>query len=300
MNKLRVVLGLITQDNDYQREQAVVAEETARRLGIDLQIRYAEGDAILQTKQLLEAVHAPEGERPHALVVEPVGTGMVGIADGAAKKGIGWVVLNRDADYLAAVRQASPVPIGSIECDNSEVGRIQGRQFAALLPNGGTVLYIEGPATDVVKQRRTGMEETLPANIQVKSFRGRWTEESGYQIVATRVNRPGGGVDVVGCQNDAMAMGARKAVEELPPGAARERWLKVPFTGVDGVPTGGQVWVREGQLAATIVTPALTGTALELLARSLGSGAPFPERTLLKPASYPPVAELRPKAAPRA
>lgn len=300
MNKLRVVLSLITRDNDYQREQATVAEDSARRLGIDLRIVYAEGDAILQTKQLLEAVHAPEAERPQALVVEPVGTGMLGIAEGAARKGIGWVVLNRDANYLSALRQGSPVPIGSIECDNEEVGRIQGRQFAALLPSGGAVLYIEGPATDVVKQRRTGMEETLPANIQARPFRGRWTEESGYQVVAARLGRPGGGsVDLIGCQNDAMAMGARRAVEELPPGELRDQWLRLPFTGVDGVSSSGQAWVREGRLAATIIAPPLTGTALELLAKSIGSRAPFPLRTLMKPVSYPAVGELRPRVAAR-
>ena len=78
MNRLKVVLALITRDNDYQREQASVAEATARRLGIELRVVYAENDAILQTKQLLEAIHAPAEGRPHALVVEPVGTGMLG------------------------------------------------------------------------------------------------------------------------------------------------------------------------------------------------------------------------------
>lgn len=295
MKKLKVLLALITQDNDYQREQASVAVATAQRLGIDLQVVYADNNAITQTQQILAAVHAAEAERPGAVVVEPVGTGMLAVAQVAVGSGIGWVVLNREADYLAPLRHGATVPVGSVECDNVEVGRIQGRQFGALLPAGGKVLYVEGPGTDVAKQRRQGLDETRPANVEVLSVRGKWTEESAQQVVAARLPqgpRPPN-VSLIGCQNDAMAMGARKAVEAMPPSPHREEWLKIPFTGVDGVPTTGQVWVQKRLLAATVVTPALTGTALELLAKAVQAGTPMPERTLAKATSYPALESLR-------
>ncbi len=296
MKQLKVVLALIMRDNDYQREQASVAEATAQRLGIGLQVLYADNDAIAQTKQILAAIHAAAPDRPDAVIAEPVGTGMLGVASAAADNGIGWIVLNREADYLAPLRQGSSVPIGSIECDNAEVGRIQGRQFAALLPSGGTVLYIEGPATDVAKQRRAGLDETLPANIRIQSGRGKWTEESAFQVVAARLQLQGPtppSIGLIGCQNDAMAMGARKAVEALTAAQQRAQWLKMPFTGVDGVPTSGQVWVQQRLLAATVVIPALTGVALELLAKAIATGTPMPEHTLTRPTSYPPIEELR-------
>ena len=296
MKKLKVVLALITQQNDYQREQASVAEATAQRLGMDLQVLFADNDAIVQTRQILAAIHAEAAARPDAVVVEPVGTGMLQVATAAANVGIGWIVLNREADYLVQLRGTATVPIGSVDCDNVEVGRIQGRQFAALLPSGGTVLYIEGPATDVSKQRRAGMEETLPANLEIKAIRGKWTEESAFQAVTSRLqlqaNQPPN-VGIVGCQNDAMAMGARKAVEALASAQQREQWLKVPFTGVDGVSTSGLVWVQKHLLTATVVTPALTGLALEMLAKAITTGSKMPERTLTKPISYPPIEELR-------
>ena len=244
MKKLQVVLALITRDNDYQREQASVAETAARRLGIGLQVLYADNDAIAQTKQILAAIHAAAPDRPDAIIAEPVGTGMLGVASAAAGNGIGWIVLNREADYLVPLRQASSVPIGSIDCDNVEVGRIQGRQFAALLPSGGAVLYVEGPGTAVTKQRRAGLDEALPANIEIQSVRGKWTEESGYQVVASRLQSYGPqppDIGLVGCQNDAMAMGARRAVEGLTAAQQREQWLRIPFTGVDGVPASGQL-----------------------------------------------------------
>ena len=295
MKRLKVVLALITRDNDYQREQASVAEATAQRLGIDLQVLYADNDAIAQTKQILTAIRAAAPDRPDAVIAEPVGTGMLGVASAAVDNGIGWIVLNREADYLVPLRQGSSVPIGSIECDNAEVGRIQGRQFAALLPSGGTVLYIEGPDTDVAKQRRAGLEETLPANIKVQSSRAKWTEESAFQVVAARLQLQGSApptIGVIGCQNDAMAMGARRAVEAMPAAQQRAQWSKIPFTGVDGVPTSGQVWVHQRLLAATVVTPALTGIALELLAKAIGTGTQIPERTLTRATSYPSIEEL--------
>jgi ABC-type sugar transport system substrate-binding protein len=294
MKDLKVLLALITQENDYQREQAAVAEATARRLSIGLQVVYADGDAIAQTKQILAAIRS--ADHPDAVIVEPVGTGMLSVASTAADHGIGWIVLNREADYLVPLRQKHSVPIGSVECDNAEVGRIQGRQFGALLPSGGTVWYIEGPVGDVPRQRRAGLAETLPGNLEVQTLHGKWTEESAAQVVAKRLEWQGATPGVIGCQNDAMAMGARKAVEALSAGPQRERWLKVPFTGVDGVVGSGQAWVQKGLLAATVAIPALTGVALDLLSKARATGVQMPERTLTPVTSYPSIEELRRKA----
>ncbi len=299
MKKLKVVLGLITQDNDYQREQAAVAHTAAQRLGMELQVVYANSDAIAQTQQLLALIHADADQRPDAVLVEPVGTGMLPVATAAAKNGIAWLVLNREADYLAGLRQTARVPIGSVQTDNVEVGRIQARQLDALLPDGGTVLLIEGPAADVAKQRRAGLDEILPKRIEIQAVRGKWTEESGGHAIASRLARHGApGVVLIACQNDAMAMGARKAVEGIPEAERREQWLKLPFTGVDGLASTGQAWVKKGLLTATVITPALTGLALEKLAQAVASGTELPERTLVKPESFPSIQELRARRAP--
>jgi ABC-type sugar transport system substrate-binding protein len=95
--------------------------------------------------------------------------------------------------------------------------------------------------------------------------------------------------DLVGAQNDAMAMGARKALL-----ASRPDWARVPFTGCDGLPEGGQRLVNMKQLAATIVTPSNAGPAIDLVARWLKSKAQPPAQVVLTPASYPPEADLKP------
>src|SRR6188472_4291247 len=95
MTKLRVLLSLVTEDNDYQREQASAAQAAASQAGFDLRVIYAGGDAITQTKQLLAAVQAAAGERPSAIVVEPAGTSMPHVAKAAVLQNIGWILVNR-------------------------------------------------------------------------------------------------------------------------------------------------------------------------------------------------------------
>jgi ribose transport system substrate-binding protein len=217
MRKLRFVASLTTNDNDYQMEQAAAAQEAANRLNVELEILYAENDAILQSQQLLKIIQS-NGSHPDGIIFEPVGgTALPQVARAAAAAGIGWVVLNREVDYLADLRRAYKVPIFSVSSDHEEIGRLQGKQLAALLPQGGSVLLIQGPSENLAaKQRTTGMYETKPIGVQVKLMRGNWTEEGAYRAISswlmlsTSQQTP---IDVIAAQNDAMALGARKAFQ---------------------------------------------------------------------------------------
>jgi len=299
MKKLSFLISLTNNDNDYQQEQAAAAERTARRLDVDIKIIHANNDAVTQSQQLLEFVQN-KNSRPDAIVFEPAGsTGFPQVARAAAAAGIGWVVLNHDVDYLAELRRTYHVPIFSISSDHEEVGKIQGQQFAALLPKGGSILYIEGPANSSAAHERTaGMKKTMPANIQLKSMRGNWTEESAYRAVSSWLRLRTSQemhIDLVGAQDDSMAAGARKAFGEIVDGD-RERWLKIPFTGCDGMPKTGQAWLRTGVLAATIYIPPNTDMALELLTEALRTKSQPSERQLTVAKSLPSVEELTARA----
>ncbi|PYX61816.1 MAG: hypothetical protein DMG73_02075 [Acidobacteria bacterium] len=294
MKKLNVLIALTTNDNDYQLEQAQAAEEAARRLGISIQIIHADNDAINQSQQILKIIQSSTNSRPDAVVFEPVGaTALPQVARAAVTAGIGWVVLNRDVDYLTELR-TYPVPCFAISSDHEEIGRIQGRQFGALLPKGGTVLYIQGPSeSSAARQRTAGMYETKRVDIQVKTLKANWTEASAFKAInswlrlsTSRESR----IDVIAAQDDSMVVGARKAFQEQ--GSDRERWLALPFTGCDGLPKTGQAWVRSGLLAATIFVPPNTGTALEMLVQALHGDIKPPERKLTLPASIPSLEEL--------
>jgi ribose transport system substrate-binding protein len=298
MSKLRVLVSLVTKDNDYQCAQASAAQGVAKRLNVDVEIMDAENDAVTQSTQLLKVIQSPPGRRPDAIVLTPIGgTGMAQVARAAAAAGIGWVVLNRRPEYISELRRSCHAPIFAVSPDQVEIGRIQGRQFAALLPNGGSVLYIQGPGEDSsAADRLAGMLATKPANIQMTTLKGRWTEESAMksvtswlQLTTSRTAQ----IDLVGSQNDTMAMGARKAFEACK-GAERDRWLTLPFTGIDGLPQTGQTWVRAGKLTATIVMPTTAARALEILTQAVQTETQPPERTLLDSASFPPIEALVP------
>ena len=300
MKKLRFLVSLQTLDNDYQEAQAQAAQDTARKLGSEAEIVYAENDAVNQSIQLLTAIQSGVESRPDAIVVEPVGgTALPHVARAAIAAGIGWAVLNRRPEYLADLRKASNVPIFAISADNVEIGRIQGRQLAALLPKGGSVLYIEGPSQSSSAQERTsGMLETKPSNIRVRMLKASWTEESAARAVRSwlkMATSQSASINLVGAQDDSMAMGARKAFQEITNEAERSRWLSLPFIGCDGQPSTGQAWVREKKLMATIHIPPLTGQAMEILARAIHVGVQPPEQSLTGSFSIPPFESLAPR-----
>ena len=277
MKKLRFVVSLTTNDNDYQQEQATSAVEAAARLGVDIELLYAENDAVLQSQQLLKVIQASPESRPNGIIFEPVGgTAMPQVAKAAAAAGIGWVVLNREVEYLADLRRSFKVPIFLITSDHEEIGRIQGKQITALLPKGGSILLVQGPAESLAaRQRATGMQEAKPANVQVKAIKANWTEASAHKAVSSWLKlatSQHSALDAVVAQDDSMALGARKAFQEIHDSALRERWLKVPFLGIDGMPRTGQTDVHRGLLAATIIVPTNTGTGIEVLARAFNSG----------------------------
>ena len=301
MKKLSFLVSLTNDDNDYQQEQAAAADKAARHLGVDIKIIHANNDAVTQSQQLLHYIQGTAGSRPDAIVFEPAGgTGFPQVARAATAADIGWVILNHDADYIRQLRPNCHVPVFSISSDHEQVGKIQGKQFAALLPQGGSILYIEGPANSSAAHERTaGMKLTKPANIQVKTMRANWTEESAYRAVSSwlrlRTSQETR-IDLVGAQDDSMSAGARKAFTEIAEND-RERWLKVPFTGCDGLPKTGQAWIRNGLLAATIYIRPNTDLALEMLTEAIRTGTQPPERKLTVPESVPSLEDLAARAA---
>jgi ribose transport system substrate-binding protein len=296
MNKLKVLVSLITEDNDYQLEQAASAQAAAIKLGATVQIIYSGNDAVQQTQQILSFIQDP-AQRPDAILAEPVGTGMAQIARAAVGAGISWAIINTDVEYIAELRQHALVPVFAVLSDHEAIGKIQGQQIAALLGEQGCVLYLEGPSVrDVAKIRAKGMLAAKPPRVEVKTLRGDWTQNSGYHAVKSWLSLSTSrqlNVGMIACQNDDMAIGARRGFEELADSREREAWLRLPITGCDGVPKSGQEWVRQGRLSATVVSPPLIGDAMHLLASALAAGSQPPERTVVAPHSFPALKELQ-------
>ena len=296
MKKLRFVVSLTTHDNDFQMEQAAAAQDAANRLGVDIEIIYADNDAIQQSQQLLHVIQS-NSALPDGIIFEPTGgTAFPLVAKAAAAAGIGWVVMNRDVEYLTELRRSYKVPLFSVTSDHEEIGRIQGRQVSAMLPTGGSILLIQGPAESMASKHRTsGLYDTKPIGVQIKVLKSNWTEAGAYKIVSswlklsTSLQTP---LDLVVSQNDAMAIGARKAFQEIGDATARARFAHLPYLGIDGVRSTGQSWLKRGLLNATVVVPPNTDLAIQMLAHAVQTGTMPPEKTLTTPRSLPTIEEL--------
>jgi ribose transport system substrate-binding protein len=291
MDRLTIAL-VIVESNDYQLAQEASAQEAAQRLGVDLQVVKIEEDAIQQSQQILKMLQGAQGSRPNGILFEPVGTPLAQPARVAAANGIGWAVLNRESvEYVKELRTASPTtPIFTITTSHDEVGRIQGEQVNRFMPDGGTMLYIQGPAgNDAAIERAAGMLKTKRANIDVRTVKGMWSDQSAYNAVTSwlklSTNRDIE-IRLFAAQNDAMALGARRAFESMGT-------VRIPFLGCDGLPGTGQSAVRRKLLAATVVIPPNAGQALEIMVRGLRTRQQVNEKILTAPASFPPLEALR-------
>ena len=258
MKKWRCILSL-PGDNMYLREQTRAAKATADRLGVDLEVITAAMDPVLQSQQLLKFVQSPAESRPDGILIEPVSaTGLPRVAEAAVAAGIGWVVSNAQVDYLGALRANAKVPVFLVSQDHVDVGRIQGRQIGALLPGGGTVLYLRGPAMSSIaietirgigkrQAQECGAEEPESPGFEA---RRRFHSVSSWLSLSTGKSE--------GTQSDLLAkcglhFGARKAFETNAPEIERKKWLALPCAGV-GIPVQIKPLMDQGMLRAAVMT----------------------------------------------
>jgi ribose transport system substrate-binding protein len=295
MGRKKLVASFFTRKQEYQAFQCADVGEAAERCGFEIEILDAEDNGVLQVQQLFRFIHAPAEERPFAFVVQTqVPDGLERVARNAVGAGIGWVALNRTIPYLEALRREHPkLALSSVTTDHAEIGRIQVRQFHALLPRGGSVLYLQGPpSSQAARERLEAAQASAKATgVELKVLPAEWTQASGESAVrgwlrlkTSELFKP----DIVGGQNDALALGAQKALL-----AHRPEWADVPYTGCDGLAEGGQRLVRIGQLAATIVVQSCGGPAVDLVDRAFQTGDPLLPSVVIPPRSFPPLEELR-------
>jgi ABC-type sugar transport system substrate-binding protein len=295
--QMQIGLFLINTKSLFQGQQKAVAMNAAQKLDVVLDVAFAEGDPAKQQQQMFAYIR--QSPPPAAVIVEPVqDAGMRFVAQEALRKGIVWVLINRQAPWLAEVaRELGGVGV-CVAADQEGIGRLQGEQMRALLPGRGTVLYTTGPINSTSAQvRLEGMEAARGASISIVRLAGSWTEQSGREAVGAWIETTQGRVlfDVIAAQNDDMAVGGRKAAAEMAERFGTPALKDVPAIGVDGMIEYGMRLVDEKTLAATVVMPPTTGLAIEQVSAWVRSSTRPPPVTVVPVTSYPPVSELRPR-----
>lgn len=299
----RLSLFLTDGANDFMHALAAETRTAAQRRGFTLDVHFAENQAVQQIQQIYHELHAPEDQRPEAALVLPVHDNTLErVARSAAGAGVGWICLHRATGDLDAIRAEHPeVPISLVGPDQEEIGRLQGRKLIAFLKHGGRVLYIQGrTGNSSVPRRAAGLRESIRGTgIEIgDTIDGNWNSSDAEQAVGRWLRLMIGHVNLHGvvCQNDAMAVGVRRAIRQAAESLHRPDLLKLPVLGCDGLEDVGRKLVDQGELAATVVLPFSGGVAVDLFADAKASGQMPPREVVLKPHAYPSVGNGRPAA----
>ena len=296
----RVALCLIDSDNEFQQVARQDGEAAARQAGLDVETLWSGPKLADQLTQVRGLVDSPTP--PKAILIMAVrDQGLGRIVRHAVQAGIHWVFLNRSEDNIESLRVQHPaLAICQVYPDEVETGRVQGALIEALLPGGGKVLHVQGSMRSVAARDRTaGTTEALDSSrFKLVPLETGWSEEEGYNAllgwlrVAVRANMR---FDVVACHNDLLARGARRALADVATDLGKPELNSVPIVGCDGTPSVGQVMVKQGEMAATVVLPRSSGPAVEIVGRAL-SGQGLPDAVItLHATPFPAPAELSPR-----
>lgn len=293
-----IALWLADEGNEFQQIMKADVEAVCRRSGVGLEVHFTGYEIQAQVR----GIRAALARSPRAdafLVLGARDRGLGSCVRQAAREGTGWFFLNGVGDDLDEVRREHPgAALATVTADERETGRIQGRQFHALVSPGRLGLYVQGGTQSLVARERTaGLREvTQGAPFLVTVVEAGWDPVSARETVRRWLSTVSLGalaLDLVGCQNDPLALAALEALHDVARSAGKPELASVPVIGCDGTPGLGQKKVREGVLLATVALPPWAGIAAQQAADFLLKGKVPPPVTLLTPSSFPPEPQIR-------
>lgn len=264
-------LFLRSTDNDYQQRLKEVGMREAKRQGLELLIESAQNDPLRQADQVRAAINNSPATKLLGILVSVVRDDvMPDLARESAKAGIDFALLNEGA-YIDELRAEQPSwPVYVVTADQTEIGRIHGRQVRALVGDAGHILCVTGPMTTMMAQQRlAGLKETLGEGFTVTELNADWTSERARMVVERWANQLPKDAQLPAmfvAHNDEMALGVRQAMRDFS--SRRDVPLDNLFiTGCDGSQTFGQRLVREGRIKCTVIMPPASGAAIEIIVK---------------------------------
>ena len=182
------------------------------------------------------------------------------VTDMCNEAGIPVVYINRQPDETESDRWASDgLKATYIGADARQSGTFQGEEILETENKGdingdGKVSYImvQGDPENIDAQYRTeySIKALTDAGVEVDELllqRGDWDQAKGQQIVQDAITQYGDDVEVVFCNNDAMALGALQAIQA----AGRTVGKDIYLVGVDALTDAVQNIV-DGNFTGTV------------------------------------------------
>ena len=182
------------------------------------------------------------------------------VTDMCKDAGIPVVYINREPDTAEEERWASDsISATYVGADARQSGTYQGEEIVETANKGdingdGKVSYImvQGDPENVDAQYRTefSVKALTDAGLEVEELllqRGDWDQAKGQQIVQDALTQFGDKIEVVFCNNDAMALGALQALDA----AGRKVNEDIYLVGVDALTEAVQD-ITEGKMTGTV------------------------------------------------
>ena len=186
------------------------------------------------------------------------------ITDKCNEAGIPVVYINREPDADEEGRwESEGIKATYVGCDARQSGTFQGEEILATSNKGdingdGKVSYImiQGDPENVDAQYRTefSVKALTDAGMEVEELfmqRGDWDQAKGQQLTQDALTQFGEDVEVVFCNNDAMALGALQAIEA----AGRKVNEDIYLVGVDALDAALNE-VAAGNMTGTVLNDA--------------------------------------------
>ena len=182
------------------------------------------------------------------------------ITDMCKEAGIPVVYINREPDAAEEERwESEGLNATYVGCDARQSGTYQGEEILETANKGdingdGKVSYImiQGDPENVDAQYRTefSVKALTDAGVEVEELlkqRGDWDQAKAQQIAQDALNQYGDKIEVVFCNNDAMALGALQAIDA----AGRKVNEDIYLVGVDALTEAVQD-ITEGKMTGTV------------------------------------------------
>lgn len=208
----------------------------------NIQIQDGANDQATQSNQIDAFIQ----DGVDVLIVNPVTPGSCNvITDKAVDAGIPLVYINREPDAAEEARwEENNWDVTYVGADARQSGTMQGEIIADLgldkvdLNGNGKIDYImiEGDPENVDAQYRTefSIQALTDAGFEVNEVDdqiGMWDQTKGNELVANSLAQNGNDIEVVFCNNDAMALGALQAIQS----AGRTVGEDIFLVGVDAL-----------------------------------------------------------------
>ena len=224
----------------------------------NIKIMDGANDQATQTTQIQNFIT----EGVDVLVINPVNSSSAEtITDMVVDAGIPLVYINREPNEDEEARwETEGMNVTYVGCDARQSGTMQGEIIVDLgldtvdLNGNGKVDYImiEGDPENVDAQFRTefSVKALTDAGLEVNELFdqvGMWQQEQGQTLVANALAAHGNDIEVVFCNNDAMALGAKQAIDA----AGRTVGEDIFLVGVDAL-TEACEFVISGEMTGTV------------------------------------------------